>query len=307
MSKVVAVHGVGQQFRGSAVLEDIWLPSMRDGLLQAGYPRIDDVSLTCAFYGDLFRDPSKPPRGKKGPPGGAPGGGNGLRQVESRRPLYQSHHATGQTDDLERELLKAWYQHSAELDQGKAKPASSGRSHSRSFLVKIYAQFFGSPLWTTILARSLIGDASQISTYMLDPAIRVAARVRLVDAIGPDTRVIVGHSLGAVVAYETLCLYPGLPVRAFVTLGSPLGIKNLIFDRLEPEPENDVGRWPSDIRFWHNIVDPSDIIALGEPLRPLFGPKVTDHFVDNGNRPHDLGRYLSSPETGYSIISGLQE
>ena len=47
---------------------------------------------------------------------------------------------------------------------------------------------------------------------------------------------LVGHSLGSVVAYEALCANPEWPVRMLVTLGSPLGIPNLIFDRLEPAP-----------------------------------------------------------------------
>ena len=135
----------------------------------------------------------------------------------------------------------------------------------------------------------------------------MVARQRVVENIGPDTRVVVGHSLGAVIAYEVLCLYPELPVTTFVTMGCPLGIRNLIFDRLEPKPQNGVGECPGGIQFWHNIVDPNDIVALGEPLRPLFGPRVYDHFVDNGKRPHSFERYLTSSETGRSIASGLQE
>jgi pimeloyl-ACP methyl ester carboxylesterase len=142
--------------------------------------------------------------------------------------------------------------------------------------------------------------------YMQDRVLRVAVRRRLIEAVKSDTRVIVGHSLGAVVAYETLCLHPELPVTTLVTIGSPLGIRNMIFDRLEPTPENSVGKWPSKIQFWHNIVDPSDIVTLGKPLRPLFGPRVNDLFVDNGRKPHDFRRYLSTAETGYSISSGLQ-
>ena len=58
----------------------------------------------------------------------------------------------------------------------------------------------------------------------------------------------VGHSLGSVVAYEALCAHPEWPVRALVTLGSPLGIRNLIFDRLVPAPAaGDSGRGAGDV------------------------------------------------------------
>lgn len=60
---------------------------------------------------------------------------------------------------------------------------------------------------------------------------RAVCRPGEVDA---DTRVVVGHSLGLVVAYEALCAHPQWPVQALVTLGSPLGRRNLIFDKLVP-------------------------------------------------------------------------
>src|SRR5258707_5843934 len=55
MSKVVAVHGVGQQFKGEELLLAEWLPSLNDGMHRAGFPRLAPDDLTCAFYGDLFR------------------------------------------------------------------------------------------------------------------------------------------------------------------------------------------------------------------------------------------------------------
>jgi len=55
--------------------------------------------------------------------------------------------------------------------------------------------------------------------------------------ITDQTRVLVGHSLGTVVAYEALCAHPEWPVRTFVSLGSPLGISILIFELLRPAPE----------------------------------------------------------------------
>ena len=57
MPRIVAVHGIAQQFKGPNVLRTEWLPALRDGLLLTGvrFPRDDD--LVCASYGDLFRPP----------------------------------------------------------------------------------------------------------------------------------------------------------------------------------------------------------------------------------------------------------
>ncbi|MFC9624862.1 alpha/beta fold hydrolase [Streptomyces sp. NPDC056930] len=83
----------------------------------------------------------------------------------------------------------------------------------------------------------------QVRRYLLDDDLRTAARERVQEQIGPDTHVLIGHSLGSVIAYEALCAMPGHPVEALVTLGSPLGMR-MVFDRLLPRP----GDWPDSSR-----------------------------------------------------------
>ncbi|MFE7400000.1 alpha/beta hydrolase [Streptomyces sp. NPDC057557] len=81
--------------------------------------------------------------------------------------------------------------------------------------------------------RALVFDLKQVRRYLLDDDLRTAARERVQEQIGPDTHVLIGHSLGSVIAYEALCAMPGHPVKALVTLGSPLGMR-MVFDRLLP-------------------------------------------------------------------------
>ena len=120
----------------------------------------------------------------------------------------------------------------------------------------------------------------------------------------------VGHSLGSVVAYEALCAHPEWPVRALVTLGSPLGIRNLIFDRLLPAPAAGArgevrGAWPGGVRSWVNVADAGDVVALVKDLRPLFGDQVACYLVHNGSHAHDVRPYLTAAETGAAIAAGL--
>jgi pimeloyl-ACP methyl ester carboxylesterase len=82
--------------------------------------------------------------------------------------------------------------------------------------------------------RALIFALKQVRWYFQDPEIRMAVQQRVADAMTNDTRLLIGHSLGSVVAYEALAAHPQWPVKAFVSLGSPLGIRGLIFDRLQP-------------------------------------------------------------------------
>jgi len=97
---------------------------------------------------------------------------------------------------------------------------------------------------------------------------------------------VIGHSLGSVVAYEALCQKPA-NVVTFVTIGSPLGIQNLIFHKLTPRPSPEgIGAWPGKVKHWTNIADKGDIVALEKNLAPFFGPTVRDVMVYNGSDAH---------------------
>jgi hypothetical protein len=91
----------------------------------------------------------------------------------------------------------------------------------------------------------------------------------------------------------------------FVTLGSPLGIRNLIFEALDPAPQNGTGVWPPGIKQWVNIADSGDVVALVKDLASRFGPPVTDRLVDNGAKAHDATRYLTTRELGDAVAIGL--
>ena len=168
----------------------------------------------------------------------------------------------------------------------------------------------GSAFFAGLAERAMLFDLQQVRRYMTDPVMRRAVQDRVAAAVDEDTRVVVGHSLGSVVAYEALCAHPEWPVRALVTLGSPLGIRNLIFDRLVPAPAagesgKPAGAWPGGVQAWMNVADAGDVVALVKDLRPLFGAEVACYLVDNGSHAHDVRPYLTAAETGAAIAAGL--
>jgi hypothetical protein len=77
---------------------------------------------------------------------------------------------------------------------------------------------------------------------------------------------------------------------------TPLGIRGLIFDRLQPPPRDGTGVWPGSVRSWVNIADQSDVVALEKRLGTRFGDRVADVLVHNGARAHDV-RPFSRPRT----------
>ena len=112
---------------------------------------------------------------------------------------------------------------------------------------------------------------AQAAAYLENPEIRRASQARLEAAIGPDTEVVVAHSLGTIVAYETLARHPEWDVTGLVTLGSPLG-GDRILSLLEPGPVAGRGRFPGGVSRWVNIRNADDPACI-RPLPEAFeGP-----------------------------------
>ena len=137
-----------------------------------------------------------------------------------------------------------------------------------------------------------------------DPGVARTARERLSELIGPDTSVLVAHSLGTVLAYNALVGHPDSGVDTLVTLGSPLGTE--MAAAMLPEPGDDGLRpWPGSIRRWVNVAAVGDHATGSGQLAQRFGPRVEDRRVDNGHRAHDPEPYLNSAVTGEAVSSAL--
>ena len=114
---------------------------------------------------------------------------------------------------------------------------------SRLLTLRVWAALdalASSPFFPRVSDRMLILALKQVRWYMAEPLVREAARARRASAISTDSQVIVAHSLGSMVAHEALCANPGWPVTHLVSLGSPLGLRSIVFDRLDPQPANGV-------------------------------------------------------------------
>ncbi|MFF4348343.1 antibiotic ABC transporter ATP-binding protein [Streptomyces sp. NPDC001530] len=292
MARVVVVHGIGQEFLGPELMGRDVGPALRDGVRLAGGPRLEPEDVACAFYGHLFFE-------------------QGTRSLDV--PPWDE---TDVDEGLESELLQAWWEQAARIDPEVLGPDAAasrgpvGFGASRLLLSErvraALDALSSSRFFAKVSDRLLIFALKQVRRYMTEPELRRDAQARIAGEITEETRVLVAHSLGSVVAYEGLCAHPEWPVTDFVTLGSPLGMRSVIFDRLQPQPTNDVGSWPGGIARWTNMADRGDIVALAGQLAPRFGGQVQDAWVTNGMRMHDLLRYLTAPRTGRAVARGLE-
>ncbi len=116
---------------------------------------------------------------------------------------------------------------------------------------------------------------------------------------GSDTRVVVGHSLGSVVAYEAVRQL-GLELDLLLTIGSPLGLDRVIYPKLTPDAS-----FPEAVSRWVNVADRNDFIAADPTLADRFpdttdaGRRIEDIEVRNRGpfaRYHDITEYLRHDE-----------
>ena len=289
MARVVAVHGINNTYFGPRRMADDWVAPLLDGVeLAGGAGVLEPEHVGCVFYGDVFRRPGRT---------------LGSDDVVWLEPEEVS-------EGAEAELLTEWWREAAEVDPGVVPPGARTLGPVTGVQAAL-AALSGSRFLAGTTERLLIFWLQQVRAYFARPELREQIQQRFAAAIGPDTEVVVAHSLGSVVAYEGLCAHPDWTVRGLVTLGSPLAIRNVILDRLAPAPQRLAGTWraswPPQLTSWTNIADRADFVALVKRLRPVFGDAVVDVEIDNGARMHEVARYLTAADTGSAIVRALAD
>ena len=290
MADIIGVHGIAQQQRGRNQLLGEWAPALADGVeLAVGHPV--PLSFDLAFYGDLFLPaPSGAAETWKGTASGLPGdldeglGDLGTADAEEKAFLQEATEEAVAALNLDEET--------------KGQAEGVGKA----------------PLWLQWATRRLdagfgaratvlfIGQLRQVHRYLTERQVADAVLVQVRKTAGDSCRVLLGHSLGSVVAYEAVRRLPG-PLDLLVTLGSPLGLRS-VRDRLShPQVEQATGL-PPGLQRWVNVYDRHDPVTCGGGLRPLW-PGVEDVLVDNEKLPHAVERYLSKRQTGHAVYDAL--
>ncbi|RSS78847.1 hypothetical protein [Streptomyces sp. WAC06614] len=157
------------------------------------------------------------------------------------------------------------------------------------------AESWACPTW--LVDRATARWAKELVTYRTPGPAREAVQERLRAALArhrPD--VLIAHSLGSVVAYETLHREDTSPVPLWLTLGSPLALRPAVFDRLVPAPVEGRGSRPPAAGRWANVADPGDLVAV-----PAKGVSQRFHGVESDEECpihrldfHSAAHYLAS-------------
>ncbi|MFI7118820.1 hypothetical protein [Amycolatopsis sp. NPDC049868] len=281
MALIVGVHGIGQQWLGRQQLLAAWGPALSDGLERAAGRRTTVSDFDIAFYGDIFL----PDRD----------GVTNSAATKSGVPDFDLDLGTEEWSDVAEALAELVTP--AEVAAAAVEvPKGFGRfPRPLQALLAAIDRRYGPA--AAVLS---IKELRQVRRYLREPAVREAVDDRVRDMIPADCRVVIGHSLGSVVAYELLRRNPGLGVEMLITAGSPLALR-MVRDRLRVEPLL--------VPDWVNIRDPHDPVACAGELR-VWWPQIreTDEIVvDNGAKAHAAERYLSRRQTGAALLRAIAQ
>ncbi|MGW6705348.1 hypothetical protein ACWGDE_10700 [Streptomyces sp. NPDC054956] len=154
------------------------------------------------------------------------------------------------------------------------------------------------------IERALVANLREAEAYTTWPDRRRLVRERVAATIDRERpSVVIAHSLGSYVAYETLHAFPDLQVELLVTLGSPLRVPALA-RRLDPALRDGRGAMPPGVGRWVNLADAGDLVAVPSRLAEVF-PVDADEICDTGLGFHGLGGYLANGLTAAAIAPYL--
>jgi hypothetical protein len=125
----------------------------------------------------------------------------------------------------------------------------------------------------------------------------------------PD--IVIGHSLGSVIAYEGLCKTTRR-VPVLLTVGSPIGVPGLIYDKLRPAESEP--RSAPNVRDWVNVSNVADPMVVPVPeIAGLFRKPVRDVLIQRGKAGlkslvinHKFVEYLKDPQVGKVIAEAFE-
>lgn len=296
---VVFVHGIGPPRLVDDELRQ-WTMALADGARSAGHSAFahallhGEVPTSFAYYGDLFL------------PDQAQGGGLELDEAEAEllaallTELVDDQLAA--TDDPERRQV---------LDDARSQLLPTGaeqgllapvrRAINAATTLLAFRPFSRAGQW--LGGKLLVRDLAQVARYLTrrEPdergrSLDARVRQRVHDRLTGRT-VLIGHSLGSVVGWETLHEHDG-EVPLLVTLGSPLAMRSVVWPHLVPRPP----ATPPTVQKWVNLWDRDDIIVARAKLEADMVPNglgvspETRRIDSDGVWVHTATKYLRKAE-----------
>lgn len=305
-ARLVFVHGIGGP-RQADVDRERWLSALITGARKAGHEdaarklRAGTLAeVEFAYYGDLFDKP------------GAQGVGDLeltdneaalliemlAEIVESRREFAADEHDAALLDRVLAQL-------EPEGDP-QGLPSLLGRAINAASTLLDAGPWRTAGQWTA--GKFLVRELAQVARYLEreDTALDLLIRDSVAGAFGTGPTVILAHSLGSVVSFEALHIVTG-PVPLFVTMGSPLATRAIVWPHIQPRPPVT----PAVVERWLNFWDRDDVIVSRRRLEKDIGPNswgvqpVSARIDSDGAWVHTATKYLAKGDVAGPVMETL--
>ncbi|MFZ6182395.1 alpha/beta hydrolase [Nannocystis pusilla] len=288
--QLMFVHGRSQGGEDSIKLKRKWVEALYLGFAAAGLSSpIADTDIRFPYYGDTLDD--------------LLAGADEVAQVVLRGPATDAGEQAFAFDVLREVQAKV------EVSDAQVRAEGDEAMVERGVLNSVWVLQLLRAIDRHVPGASALGIAlatSDVYHYLENSGARDTIEEGIRRAISPGVpTVVIGHSLGSVVAYNMLRREGsslGWKVPLFVTLGSPLGVTE-IRSRVRPHQH------PDCVGHWLNVLDPQDLVALYplDTARFDVNPpieNVTDLINDTPNH-HGIRGYLSDAMVARRIHEAL--
>ncbi|SNR74063.1 hypothetical protein SAMN06265360_1178 [Haloechinothrix alba] len=298
--RLVLVHGRDQQKKDAVALKAEWVDALRSGLRENGLELpIAESDIRFPYYGDTLYQLD-----------------SGVSTEDAAAVILRGDGVPGEEqrflhavmmDLLQRhEVTEEQIDEVADSDVIERGPRDWGWVRATARAIDRFVPGASSAV--------LILFTSDVYVYLTNPAIRTAIDTGVASALAPGAEsVVVGHSLGSVVAYNVLRHQRAAggsggrrTVPLFVTLGSPLAVTAI--RRVLEKPT----RCPECASHWFNALDERDFVALHPldtthfPLSPEEpGISNKDDVHNSTANRHGISGYLQDKDVARRIHDAL--
>ena len=285
---LLLIHGIAQGGKDPKDLEASWLEALGKGLAKSQLTMPPDVKVRFPYYGDVLDDfvaqADLPADGIVT----AKGGPMATEYVQFRARMAED---IREGADIPEEEIR--------IDAGPQVGAEKGPQNwgwVLSTLRAIDSRLPSAGSWTI---EKFMRD---VFLYTRRDVVRARIDGIVTDLMDDTPTVVVGHSLGSVVAYNVAVNRKPAVTTLLLTVGSPLGL---------PAVRENVGtlKNPSGKPGWLNAYDPHDVVALYPLDKTHFGvkPAIENHnkvqnWTDNR---HGIVGYLDDELVARTIYAAL--
>jgi hypothetical protein len=286
--RLVLIHGRDQQGKDPVRLKAEWLEALTKGAKTLNRPLPPNLDVTFPFYGDLLDDFAK----RMEIPLSA--------DVTTRGAAVNEEFLAFQAQVAE-EIRTAAKISDAQVDAeygANQKPKGPLNWEWVQAILRAVDKHGGG-----LNARAIEAFTRDVFLYTRRAGVRDEVDRVVAESLTEEVTVVVAHSLGSVVAYSVLRNdRRALKVPAFVTVGSPLGVR-AIRDMFRPL------RYPPPIKAWFNAFDTRDVVALypldedNFPVRPSV--RNASNVRNATNNRHGISGYLDDRGVAKQILDAL--